>query len=115
MCSDAVPPRLLSGTNFTSSAVTSGNCIYDFSDFVCIDRYGSSMSGDFGQNVSLDIASPHKFIDTYIPRDTPFDQVSKTTFVWNSTRAAVILGQDPQYEYIINASTFDHEAPVLVA
>ena len=71
------------------------------------------MPTGFGRNVSLDIASPDRFIDTFIPNDTSFDQISKATFViWDNTKATAVLGQEPQYEYMFNISTFGHEAPV---
>ena len=73
------------------------------------------MPAGFGRDVSLDITNLDQFINTSIPDDISFQLISRATFwVWNKAKAAAVLGQNPQYDYMFNVSSSTHEGPVCV-
>ncbi|KAH8645846.1 lactonohydrolase [Tricladium varicosporioides] len=97
----------------TSNALTSSCGSLPFPEFLCLNRYGSVMPGNFNRPANNDITSPDTYMSTTVPDDNSFSHVSNATFlIFDWAKAQAILGDTPTYEFMFTITTGGHEAPV---
>ena len=86
---------------------------YTSPEFLCINRYGSTLPLDFQRVVDNNIADPDTYASTSVPGDASFKRVNNATFlIWDEGQASQILGPNPTYDFMFAIAESGHEAPV---
>ncbi|KAA8649551.1 SMP-30/gluconolactonase/LRE family protein [Aspergillus tanneri] len=85
---------------------------YEFPSVLCINNYGAVLPEDFERIISPVVGDTDTYASTSVPSDPSFKQLSSASFVvWDSARAAEILGPSPEVEYHFTVDNVPHEGP----